>query len=417
MTQDRTHSIAPPGAGVAALLLLPVLAAGAARPSGGERQVQAAEAPGERAVISEVQEELAGTEGLDAESITVTLEDGMVALSGEVENILAHDRAIRAAATVRGVRAIDDNLTVRPSIRSDTQIERDVATALALDPATEYWEINALVSDGFVTLQGAVESLAEKSLATRVAKSVRGVRGVENEIMIDLPLDRSDEQVAHDVTELLRWNTTVDAETIEIEVDDAIVTLSGHVDSVYEKRQAGRLAEVTGVREVDLSDLDVRWTGDDGDAGLANRTAEEVQQAVRMALSLDPRIEAFKPDIEVDEGVATLTGTVDNLEAKHVAGDAARDTLGVKAVRNQLTVEPREPIADEELEERVSNALQRSPYVSNVEIDVTAVDGEIYLEGEADSWFEHYAAGNAASRIAGVTEVHNNVDVGYGRIS
>lgn len=364
---------------------------------------------GNRDVIAMVEEKLAGIEGLDAEDVRVSLDDGMVALSGQVENILMHDLAIRAATTVRGVRAIDDNLSVRPSDHSDRQIEREVETALALDPATEHWEIDALVSDGQVSLRGSVESLAEKSLASRVAKSVRGVRGVENDIVIDYPADRTDEQIAHDVTQLLRWNTTVAAESIRIDVEDDVVTLSGQVDSLYEKQHAARLAEVVGVKEVDTSNLEVRWTEDGGDE--ATRGSDrELTQAVRMALSLDPRIDAFEPNIEVENGVVTLTGTVDSLDAKLVAGDAARDTLGVETVRNRLEVNPPD-VPDEQLAERVSDALQRSPYVSDAKIEVNAVDGEVYLEGEVDSWFERYVVGDAAAHVIGVIEVHNNVDV------
>ena len=365
-------------------------------------------APRDQEVIANVKQELAETEGLDGESIRVTLDDGMIALSGEVDNILAHDRAIRAATTVRGVRAIDDNLTVRPSDRPDRQIERDVETALAINPATEYWDINVVVVDGRATLDGSVESLAEKSLASRVAKGVRGVRSVQNDIVIDFPADRTDADIAHDVTELLRWNTIVDAEAIEIEVEDDVVTLSGQVDSLYEKQLAAQLAEVIGVQEVDISNLDVRWTEGDGDALPGN--GRELEQAVRMVLSLDPRLDAFELDIEAENGVVTLAGTVASIEARQVAGDAARGTLGVETVRNRLEVDPPE-VPDRELERRVSGALQRSPYVGDATVEVDAVDGEVYLEGEVDSWFERYVVGDAAAHVNGVVEVNNNVRV------
>ncbi|HET6628890.1 MAG TPA: BON domain-containing protein [Woeseiaceae bacterium] len=261
----------------------------------------------DREIIALVRASLTDTEQLDAESLTASLDDGVVTLSGVVNNLLTHDRALRSAATVRGVRAIDDAITVQPSEVSDTQLARDLAQALALDPATEYWEIKALVDDGFVTLLGSVQSLAEKTLATRVAKSVRGVRGVENEIVIDLPVDRSDEQIAHDVLQLIRWSVVVDAETIEAEVDDGIVILSGHVDTLYEKGQAARLAAVTGAREVDVSDLDVRWTeDDDGPTGFPERTGEELKAAVRMAFSMSPRLSSsFEPEIAIDDRVVT----------------------------------------------------------------------------------------------------------------
>ncbi|HEX2138358.1 MAG TPA: BON domain-containing protein, partial [Woeseiaceae bacterium] len=88
-----------------------------------------------------------------------------------------------------------------------------------------------------------------------------------------------------------------------------------------------------------------------------------------------------------------------------------RDVVGVKTVRNQLDVEPRKPVPDDELEQRVTHALQRSPYVGDTALEVTAVDGEVYLEGEADSWFERFEAGEVAAGITGVAEVHNNLDV------
>lgn len=381
---------------------------------------ESAQAAGDRgsgdALVRTVERELREAEGIDGEAIRVGLDDGMIALSGEVDNLLAHNLAVRVAASVRGVRAIEDNITVRPSERSDREVERDVDTALALDPATEHWEIDANVVGGEVTLRGAVDSLAEKSLASRVAESVRGVRAVDNEIVVDYSAERSDREIAHDVAQVLKWNTIVDSGAIDVEVEDDVVRLSGQVDSLFEKEHAGRLAEVAGARDVDVSNLQVRWTREDADpAALANPTDEDLTSAVRMALALDPRVGTFDPSIEVQDGVVTLRGTVDNAKARLVAGDAARDVLGIEAVRNHLAVEPREPVPDDELERRVTDALERSPYVEDADVEVTAVDGEIYLEGDADSWFERFEAGEVAASIAGVVEVHNSIDVAYGR--
>ena len=96
----------------------------------------------------------------------------MVALSGQVGNILTHDLAIRAATTVRGVRAIDDDLSVRRSNHSDTQIEREVETALALDPATEHWEIE-------------VDSWFERYVVGDAAAHVIGVSEVRSNVDVD----------------------------------------------------------------------------------------------------------------------------------------------------------------------------------------------------------------------------------------
>lgn len=107
-------------------------------------------------------------------------------LTGSVPHLLARDHAVHIAASVRGVRAIDDNLVVEPVQRDDAEIERDVEEALERNATTESWRINAIVNEGRVTLDGVVESLAQQALAATVAKAVRGVREVENEIRVPL---------------------------------------------------------------------------------------------------------------------------------------------------------------------------------------------------------------------------------------
>ena len=407
-------------AGAAALLLLPALAVSTPDDPPAEQNDAAAEKnAAERGttkgqMVEAVERELRNAQGLDGEAISVELDTGMVALNGEVANLLAHDRAIRIAASVKGVVALEDNLTVRPTDRSDGEIETDVATALAQDPATEFWEIDAHVQGGAVSLTGTVESYAEKSLAAKAAKGVRGVLSVDNSIDVNYEVDRTDRQIAHDVTQTLKWNTTVDSAGVEVEVDNGAVSLSGTVDSLYEKYQAERLSYVAGVNNVKTADLQVRWSDDEADQSALKQLSDvDIKDAVHTALVVNPRVSSFEPTIEVENGVVTLGGTVDNLKAKGAAAQAAWETLGVTEVRNQITVDPERTIADEDIERNVEDALLRDPYVSGIAVDVAAVDGEVYLYGDVDSWFDKLEARDVAARITGVTEVHNLLDVDY----
>lgn len=80
-------------------------------------------------VQSFVSDELEWTPDVDAAGIGVSVEDGSVTLSGEVQNSAQRLAATRAALRVRGVRAVVDNLTVHPKAEwpvTETDIGKDV---------------------------------------------------------------------------------------------------------------------------------------------------------------------------------------------------------------------------------------------------------------------------------------------------
>jgi len=58
-----------------------------------------------------------------------------------VDNLLARERAARIAETVKGVRAVANNISVVPAAtRSDEDVATDVGISLGTDPATDSWE-------------------------------------------------------------------------------------------------------------------------------------------------------------------------------------------------------------------------------------------------------------------------------------
>jgi len=106
--------------------------------------------------------------GVPSDAIEMETSEGIVTLSGSVNNILAKDRAQRITEMVKGVRAVVNTINVSSSGQSDIEISGHVSAALAADPATESWEINSTVNNGMVTLTGNVDSWQEKQLAAKV---------------------------------------------------------------------------------------------------------------------------------------------------------------------------------------------------------------------------------------------------------
>lgn len=367
----------------------------------------------DQAITDHIDDELIIDAGVPSWKIDITTSDGIVKLSGTVSNILAKERAARISETVRGVRAVINEIQVEPLLnRTDSEIAEEVDRALVSDPAADSWQISESVSDGVVTLTGAVDSFAEKELAATIAKGVRGVQDVKNQIDVNYRKERTDAEIREEIVARLEWSVLVDDGLIDVKVEGGHVALSGTVGSAAEKRQARITAWTAGVRSVEDSELEVRvWARD------AHRRSErhvargalEIQQAIQDALLLDPRVMSFNVDADVYGSTVTLRGTVDNFAAKRAAEQVASNTIGVKRVTNRLKVRPAQDILDNRIEQDIETALLRDPYVERFEIRVTVTDSVAMLSGMVDSWFEKTQAEIVAGNVKGVVEVKNNL--------
>lgn len=366
-------------------------------------------------IADAVEDELLYDQAVSPHKIDVAVHEGVVTLSGQVDNVLANERAVGLAETVKGVRAIVDEIEVVPSpARSDRAIAADVEQALLADPTTESYEVDVAVDDGVVTLTGSVGSWQEKRFAGKVAKGVSGVTETRNFIDIQYREDRADSEIRWDIEEALRWDALIDDARISIEVSDGEVELRGVVGSAAEKTRAVGKAWVAGVRDVDASELAVtRWARDDDlrEDKYVAKSDTEVEQAVEDALLYDPRVASIEVTPIVAGGVVTLRGTVDNLRAKRAAAQDARNTVGVLAVRNRLKVRPSEVWADTAIAAGIRDAMRRDPLIEKDEITVSVVGGVANLYGTVDSYFEKGHADDIASTAKGVVDVNNQLKV------
>jgi hyperosmotically inducible periplasmic protein len=95
---------------------------------------------------------------------------------------------VKIAEGVQGVKSVHDNLKIRtdnPTVGEaldDSVVTARVKTALIANPVTKARQINVATADGVVQLSGFVDSSNEKSTATEVARTVPGVRLVQNEL-------------------------------------------------------------------------------------------------------------------------------------------------------------------------------------------------------------------------------------------
>ncbi len=161
--------------------------------------------------------------------------------------------------------------------KSDPGVTTAVKAKLAADDTVKAYQINVDTKDRVVTLKGEVDTEAAKARAMEIARATEGVRDV------------------------------VDALTIK----SAVAPTTGAADTMREK--ASEAGEVLG------------------DAGITT--------AVKTKLLADPDVGGLKIDVDTTEGIVSLKGTVNTAIEKKRAVDIARETTGVKSVKDQLKIE------------------------------------------------------------------------------
>jgi osmotically-inducible protein OsmY len=215
--------------------------------------------------------------------------------------------------------------------------------------------------------------------------------------MTDLELKRN-------VESELDWEPSVNAAEIGVAVKDGIVTLTGHVQSYWQKIAAERAASrVSGVKAV-ANELEIRLPAS------SERTDEDIAHAAVNALAWSVSVPADRIKVKVSKGWITLEGTVEWKYQKAAAEKAVRDLTGVKGVVNLVEVKPRASTV--EVKAAIEAALKRSAEVDASRITVEADGDKVILRGTVRSWSEREEAERAAWRSPGVRFVDNRITVG-----
>jgi len=146
---------------------------------------------------------------------------------------------------------------------------------------------------------------------------------------------------------------------------------------------------------------------------VAPRDDAAVADAVERQLRQDEAVPFDDLDVHVADGIVRLTGATDHLLARDRAGRIASRVRGVRAVANEIRVEPPFERLDRDIRRHVLDALLAAPAADRAEVEVGVVDGRVALSGTADSWAEREFCEKVAKGVPGVIAVANDIEVEY----
>ncbi len=210
---------------------------------------------------------------------------------------------------------------------------------------------------------------------------------------------------------------------IKVQAKDGDVTLTGSVATENHKSMAGEtVSNLPNVKAVDNQlEVDNEQPSKMSDAWLLTKLKTTL---------LYHRSVSVGTEVDVKDGIVTLSGVADNQAQKELTTEYATDIEGVKSVKNEMTVATStkekqtvgekvdgkietigDKIDDASITTMVKMTLLGHRSTSALKTSVTTKDGVVTLSGKADNAAEIALAGKLANDVNGVQSVQNNMTV------
>ena len=182
----------------------------------------------------------------------VEVNNGVVILKGVMDHIKAKQAAEQDALNTAGVWRVKNYIKVRPEAElSDMKVSEKVRKAIESDISLDQYEVSIFTRNGIVYLSGTVFSPFEADRVEKLASNVEGVVAIKNNLRTEsIPQDKIDWELKEDIKEELYWNPVINSKKVNVEVVNGVATLSGEVDSWYERNIAPIEAIEAGAVEV-----------------------------------------------------------------------------------------------------------------------------------------------------------------------
>jgi len=220
---------------------------------------------------------------------------------------------------------------VSPSAVADSIIIGAIRQALGESSDIDIKELLVDCVDGIVRLTGTVRTFYEKQAAGNIAKSAKGVKGIENNLVVIADKQPNDSDIECEIAKALGdYTLEKDARIGVRTVDRGIAFLMGKASNAHEAATAVAIAsKVPGVRKV-ISEIDIAPGVPVDDI--------EIKNSVNDALSTATKLEPYSIEVNVKDGDVYLYGEVEDEELIQTAVGLASTARGVKKVYSKIQI-------------------------------------------------------------------------------
>ena len=210
------------------------------------------------------------------------------------------------------------------------------------------------------------------------------------------------------------FKTHLKDDAIKIESKNGAVALTGTVaDSSHKSLDQDTVENLPGVKSVD-NQLKIKGESP------AEHSDGWVATKVKTALLFHRNVRATKTDVNVKDGIVTLSGEASSLAQKELTTEYAKDVEGVKEVNNEMKIAKTPAKPDETMGEKIDDAsitaqvkssLLSHRSTSALMTKVETTDGVVTVSGIAKNAAEKSLVTKLVTDINGVISVNNNMTI------
>lgn len=169
---------------------------------------------------------------IDDRDVDVEFSEGKAVLKGTVPSYAARIAAERAALEIPGVLSVLNDLYIKHKdveLPGRENLKENIETLLELISGIDSKDIHVSSQDGHVELTGTVDAYWKKIRVGEMISYLKGVIGIRNDISVVPTESPMDKNIAEGIIQALEHDPRVDPASIDVEVKDGVVELSGTV--------------------------------------------------------------------------------------------------------------------------------------------------------------------------------------------
>jgi osmotically-inducible protein OsmY len=229
-----------------------------------------------------------------------------------------------------------------------------------------------------------------------------------------LRASETDDRIESSAKKSYVFKTHLKGDSIKTESRNGAVTLTGTVaDSSHKSLAQDTVESLPGVKSVD-NQLKVKGENH------AEHSDGWIGTKVKTTLLFHRNVRATKTDVNVTDGVVTLSGEASSMAQKELSTEYAKDVEGVKDVKNEMTIAKTPAKPDETIGEKIDDAsitaqvkasLMSRRSTSALKTKVETTDGVVTLSGIARNAAEKSLVTKLVTDIDGVSSVVNNMTI------